>query len=58
MTMNNHIGQKNWNRLTPGQKRHIIKNRQNARKILEEIKKNKEKHSIDFNKPVVFKASS
>lgn len=29
---NNHIGQKNWNRLTPGQKRNIIANRKKRKK--------------------------
>lgn len=39
---NNHIGHKNWKRLSPSQQRAIRKDRQNARRLLDEFKKQNE----------------
>lgn len=37
----NHIGAKTWKRLSPNQKKAIIRNRKNARSLLKEFKNRK-----------------
>jgi hypothetical protein len=41
MNNDNHIGRKAWKRLSPNQKRAIIKDRKNARKLATEFIKRK-----------------
>jgi hypothetical protein len=46
----NHIGHKAWRRLSPGQKRAIINDRKNARKIYDEFLKQRTNKSYQSKK--------